>query len=76
MVADAVAVAAKELKLSQEAHSKAQSSAEAAGRQADKLTHKLANMPKVQTQHYFCFEFLQFIRYGSAAKPTAMLKCC
>lgn len=42
----AVAVATKELKLSQEAHSKAQSSAEAAGRQADKLTHKLANMPK------------------------------
>lgn len=33
--------------MSQEACSKANSGAEAAGRQADKLTQKLVNMPKV-----------------------------
>ena len=47
MYAEAMAVAIKELKQSQEAHSKAHSSAESAARQADKLTQKLANMPKV-----------------------------
>ena len=47
LAAEALAVAVKELKLSQEAAAKAHSSAEAAARQADKLTHKLANMPKV-----------------------------
>lgn len=42
----ALAVAVKELKTSEEARTKANSSAEAAARQADKLTQKLANMPK------------------------------
>ncbi len=46
-VAEALAVAVKELKTSEEARTKANSSAEAAARQADKLTQKLANMPKV-----------------------------
>lgn len=45
--AEALAVAVKELKTSEEARTKANSSAEAAARQADKLTQKLANMPKV-----------------------------
>ena len=40
-------MAVKELKTSEEARTKANSSAEAAARQADKLTQKLANMPKV-----------------------------
>ena len=48
--AEALAKASKELKLSQEAYVKAQSSAESAARQADKLTQKLANMPKVQNK--------------------------
>ena len=46
-LAEALAVAVKELKTSEEARTKANSSAEAAARQADKLTQKLANMPKV-----------------------------
>lgn len=45
--AEALAKASKELKLSQEAYVKAHSSADSAARQADKLTQKLANMPKV-----------------------------
>lgn len=48
--AEALAAANKQLKLSQEAQAKAQSSADSAARQADKLTEKLANMPKVQLQ--------------------------
>ena len=40
-------MACKELKVSEEARVKAVSSAEAAARQADKLTQKLANLPKV-----------------------------
>lgn len=53
-VAEALAVAVKELKTSEEARTKANSSAEAAARQADKLTQKLANMPKVR---YCCVCF-------------------
>lgn len=44
-------MAVKELKTSEEARTKANSNAEAAARQADKLTQKLANMPKVC---YYC----------------------
>lgn len=40
-------MSSKELKVSEEARTKAHSSAEAVARQADKLTQKLANMPKV-----------------------------
>ena len=50
-VAEALAVASKQLRVSEEARGKASSSAEAASRQADKLAHKLANMPKVCCCH-------------------------
>lgn len=42
----ALAAATKQLRVSEEARAKASSSAEAASRQADKLTQKLANIPK------------------------------
>lgn len=45
--AEALAAATKQIKLSHEAHARAKSNADSSARQADKLTEKLANMPKV-----------------------------
>ena len=53
-VAEALAVVNKQVRVSEGARAKATSNAEEAARQADKLTHKLANMPKVGSTSPLC----------------------
>ena len=47
LCAEGLAAANKQIKVGHEAQAKAQSNAESAARQADKLNQKLANTPKV-----------------------------